>query len=169
MVNKTFAVEGLYSGKLILFFNPSIPGPDSTYWRFKLLPPEKLETRSNWVPLEEFEMMGERDVFDAFDLRLIENRKFSFAWLTNQEGGAMVTRPKLINVTVTSEPEDLLRSNSQTFRLYEEDYWQVVELNVDPVFINRIAEDEVETVIVSINFQTQFGDEKTMKFVGVVF
>jgi hypothetical protein len=169
MVNKTFAVEGLYSGKLILFFNPSIPGPDSTYWRFELLPPEKLETRSNWVPLEEFEMMSERDVIDAFDLRLVENRKFSFAWLTNQEGGAMITRPKLINIEVTCEPEGLLRNNSPAFRLYEEDYWQVIEINVDPAFINGIAVDEIEKVIVNIKFQSQFGDQKSLNFVGMVF
>lgn len=169
MVNKTFTIEGLYSGKLIRFFNPSIPGPDSTYWRFELLPPEKLEVRTNWIQLEEFEMMSERDVIDAFDLRLIENRKFSFAWLTNQEVGAMITRPKLINVIVTCEPENLLRSNSPTFRLYEEDYWQVIEINVDPAFINRIAEDEIEKVIVNIKFQTQFGDQKSMSFVGMVF
>ena len=169
MVNKTFAVEGLYSGKLIRFFNPSIPGPDSTYWRFELLPPEKLEIRSNWVPLEEFELMSERDVIDAFDLRLIENRKFSFAWLTNQGGGAMITRPKLINIEVTCEPEGLLRSNSQAFRLYEEDYWQVIEINVDPAFINRIAVDEIEKVIVNIKFQSQFGDQKSLSFVGMVF
>jgi hypothetical protein len=169
MVNKTFTIEGLYSGKLIRFFNPSIPGPDSTYWRFELLPPEKLEVRTNWIQLEEFEMMSERDVIDAFDLRLIENRKFLFTWLTNQGVGAMITRPKLINVTVTCEPENLLRSNSPTFRLYEEDYWQVIEINVDPAFINRIAEDEIEKVIVNIKFQTQFGDQKSMSFVGMVF
>ncbi len=169
MVNKTFTIEGLYSGKLIRFFNPSIPGPDSTYWRFELLPPEKLEVRTNWIQLEEFEMMSERDVIDAFDLRLIENRKFLFTWLTNQEVGAMITRPKLINVTVTCEPENLLRSNSPTFRLYEEDYWQVIEINVDPAFINRIAEDEIEKVVVNIKFQTQFGDQKSMSFVGMVF
>ena len=169
MVNKTFTIEGLYSGKLIRFFNPSIPGPDSTYWRFELLPPEKLEVRTNWIQLEEFEMMSERDVIDAFDLRLIENRKFLFTWLTNQEVGAMITRPKLINVTVTCEPENLLRSNSPTFRLYEEDFWQVIEINVDPAFINRIAEDEIEKVVVNIKFQTQFGDQKSMSFVGMVF
>ncbi len=63
--------------------------------------------------------MSERDVIDAFDLRLIENRKFSFAWLTNQEGGAMITRPKLTNVTVTSEPEwsiEKYRLNLQIIR-----------------------------------------------------
>ncbi len=169
MVNKTFTIEGLYSGKLIRFFNPSIPGPDSTYWRFELLPPEKLEIRTNWIPLEEFEMMSDRDVIDAFDLRPIENRKFSFAWLTNLEEGAMITRPKLINVTVTCEPEGLLRSNSPAFRLYEEDYWQAIEINVDPAFINRIAVDEIEKVIVNITFQTQFGDQKSMNFVGMVF
>ncbi len=169
MVNKTFTIEGLYSGKLIRFFNPSIPGPDSTYWRFELLPPEKLEIRTNWIPLEEFEMMSDRDVIDAFDLRPIENRKFSFAWLTNLREGAMITRPKLINVTVTCEPEGLLRSNSPAFRLYEEDYWQAIEINVDPAFINRIAVDEIEKVIVNITFQTQFGDQKSMNFVGMVF
>jgi len=169
MVNKTFTVEGLYSGKLIRFFNPSMPGPDSTYWRFKLLPPEKLEIRSNWVPLEEFELMSERDVIDAFDLRLVENRKFSFAWLTNQEGGAMITRPKLISIEVTSEPEGLLRNNSPAFRLYEEDYWQVIEINVEPAFINDIAVDEIEEVIVNIKFQTQFGEQVSMSFVGMVF
>ena len=169
MVNKIFTIEGLYSGKLIRFFNPSLPGPDSTYWRFELLPPEKLEIRTSWIQLEEFEMMSDRDVIDAFDLRLIENRKFSFAWLTNQEGGAMISRPGLKNVTVTSEPEGLLRSTASTFRLYEEDYWQVIEINVDPAFINRIADDEIEKVIVNINFQTQFGDQKSMSFVGMVF
>jgi len=169
MVNKTFTVEGLYSGDVIRFFNPSLPGPDSTYWRFELLPPEKLEIRSNWVSLEEFEMMSERDVIDAFDLRLIENRKFSLAWLTNQVGGAMITRPKLINIEVTCEPEGLLRNNSPAFRLYEEDYWQVIEINVDPAFINRIAVDEIEKVVVNIKFQTQFGDQKSMSFVGIVF
>lgn len=169
MVNKTFTVEGLYSGKLIRFFNPSIPGPDSTYWRFELLPPEKLEIRTNWIQLEVFELMSERDVIDAFDLRLIENRKFSFTWLTNQEGGAIITRPKLKNVTVASEPEDLLRSTASTFRIYEEDYWQVIEINVDPAFINRIAADEIEEVIVNIKFETQFGEQESMSFVGLVF
>jgi len=169
MKNKTFTIEGLYSGKLIRFFNPSIPGPDSTCWRFELLPPEKLEVRTNWIQLEEFEMMSERDVIDAFDLRLIENRMFSFAWLTNQEGGAMITRPELKNVTVTSEPEGLLKSTASTFRLYEEDYWQVIEINVDPAFINRIAVDEIEEVIVNIKFQTQFGEQESMSFVGIVF
>ncbi|MBT8386717.1 MAG: hypothetical protein KJO12_04845 [Ignavibacteria bacterium] len=169
MVNKSFTVEGLYSGKLILFFNPAIPGPDSTYWRFELLPPEKFEVRSNWVQLEEFEMMSGRDVIDALDLRLVENRKFSFAWLTNQVEGAMITRPKLINMEVTCEPEGLLRNNSPAFRLYEEDYWQVIEINVDPVFINSIAVDAIEKVIVNIKFQTQFGDQKSLSFVGMVF
>jgi len=113
--------------------------------------------------------MSERDVIDAFDLRLIENRKFSLAWLTNQVGGAMITRPKLINIEVTCEPEGLLRNNSPAFRLYEEDYWQVIEINVDPAFINRIAVDEIEKVVVNIKFQTQFGDQKSMSFVGIVF
>ncbi len=62
-----------------------------------------------------------------------------------------------------------MRSTASTFRLYEEDYWQVIELNVDPAFINSIAADEIEEVIVNITFQTQFGDQKSMSFVGIVF
>ena len=169
MVNKIFRVEGLYSGQLIRFFNPSIPGPDSTYWQFKLLPPEKLEIKTNWIPLDKFELMGERDVIDAIDLRIAENRKFSFAWLTNTDEGAMITRPDLINITVVSEPDDLIRSNSPPFRSYEEDYWQVIEINVNPAFVNSIAENEIKQVRINLKFQTQFGDQKSMDFVGIVF
>jgi len=45
----------------------------------------------------------------------------------------------------------------------------VIEINVDPAFINRIAVDEIEKVVVNIKFQTQFGDQKSMSFVGIVF
>jgi hypothetical protein len=169
MINHTFNVKGLYSGQLIKFFNPSIPGPDSTYWRFKLLPPEKLEIKTNWISKDKFDLLGDKDVIDAIDLRLIENRKFSFAWLTNQGDGAMITRPKLIDITVSSEPNDLLRSDSQTFTTYEEDYWQVIELNVNPAFINRIANDEIKKVTITLKFQTMFGEQKSLAFVGVVF
>ncbi len=169
LVNHTFSIEGLYSGQLIRFFNPSIPGPDSTYWRFKLLPPEKLETKTNWLPLDKFELLGDKDVIDAIDLRLVENRKFSFAWLTNQGDGAMITRPKLLDVSVSSEPNDLLRSDSETFSSYEEDYWQVIELNVNPAFLNRIANNEIKKVTIHLKFKTMFGDQRSLDFVGVVF
>jgi hypothetical protein len=169
MVNKIFTVEGLYSGKLIKFFNPSIPGPDSTYWKFRLLPPEKLDIKTNWIPLEKFELMSDKDVIDAIDLRLPENRKFSFAWITNLKDGALITRPDLTSITVSSEPGDLLRSNSPPFRSYEEDYWHVIDINVNPAFVNSIAENKIEQVKVSIKFQTKFGEEKSLDFVGIVF
>ena len=169
MVNKTFTVEGLYSGRMIKFFNPSIPGSDSTYWKFKLLPPEKLEIKTNWMPLEKFELMSEKDIIDAIDLRLDENRKFSFAWLTNLEDGAMITRPDLLDIIVSSEPNDLLRSNSLPFRSYEEDYWQVIEINVNPAFINSIPDNEIRQVRINLKFQTKFGDQRSMDFVGIVF
>ena len=169
MVYHTFRIEGLYSGQLIRFFNPSIPGPDSTYWRFKLLQPEKLDIKTNWMPLDKFELMGEKDVIDAIDLRLVENRKFSFAWLTNQGDGALITRPKFTDIVVSCEPGDLLRSDTQSFTSYEEDYWQVIELNVNPAFINRIANDEIKKVTINLKFQTRFGDQRSLDFVGVVF
>ena len=169
MVNHTFNIEGLYSGQLIRYFNPSIPGPDSTYWRFKLLPPEKLEIKTNWIEKDKFELMGKRDVIDAIDLRLEENRKFSFAWLTNQNDGAFITRPKLAKITVSCEPNDLLRSEPQPFTMYDEDYWQVIEINVNPAFLNRIAKDEIKKVSLHIEFQTMFGDNRSFDFVGIVF
>ncbi len=169
MVNHTFNIEGLYSGQLIRYFNPSIPGPDSTYWRFKLLPPEKLEIRTNWIEKDKYELMGKRDVIDALDMRLEENRKFSFAWLTNQNEGALITRPRLTSVTVSSEPNDLLRSEPQPFSTYSEDYWQVIEINVNPAFINRIEKNEVKKVTLHFEFQTMFGEKRSLDFVGVVF
>ena len=169
MVNHTFNIEGLYSGQLIRYFNPSIPGPDSTYWRFKLLPPEKLEIKTNWIEKDKFELMGKRDVIDAVDLRLEENRKFSFAWLTNQNDGAFITRPKLAKITVSCEPNDLLRSEPQPFTMYDEDYWQVIEINVNPAFLNRIAKDEIKKVSLHIEFQTMFGENRSFDFVGIVF
>ncbi len=169
MINHTFNIEGLYSGQLIRYFNPSIPGPDSTYWRFKLLPPEKLEIKTNWIEKDKYELMGKRDVIDALDMRLEENRKFSFAWLTNQNEGALITRPKLTNITVSSEPNDLLRSEPQPFSTYSKDYWQVIEINVNPAFINRIEKNEVKKVTLHFEFQTMFGEKRILDFVGVVF
>ena len=113
--------------------------------------------------------MSDKDVIDAIDLRLPENRKFSFAWITNLKDGALITRPDLTSITVSSEPGDLLRSNSPPFRSYEEDYWHVIDINVNPAFVNSIAENKIEQVKVSIKFQTKFGEEKSLDFVGIVF
>ena len=133
------------------------------------MPPEKLEIRTNWIEKDKYELMGKRDVIDALDMRLEENRKFSFAWLTNQNEGALITRPRLTNIVVSSEPNDLLRSEPQPFSTYSEDYWQVIEINVNPAFINRIEKNEVKKVTLHFEFQTMFGEKRSLDFVGVVF
>ncbi len=40
---------------------------------------------------------------------------------------------------------------------------------INQAFINRIAVDEIEEVIVNIKFQTRFGEQESMSFVGIVF
>jgi hypothetical protein len=169
MVNRSFRIEGYYGGRIIQFFNPSLPGPDSTVWNFKLLPPKKFETFTNWLSEEEFNSLSENDIIDAMDLRLNENRKFKFMYFSPIENGAIVTFPEMKNLSVTVSPPDFLVGSSNKFRAYNEGIWKIIELNVNSRFLSSIPDNATRKIILQIKYTTQFGELKDLTYVGYVF
>ncbi|GAB4297819.1 MAG: hypothetical protein Kow0098_22500 [Ignavibacteriaceae bacterium] len=169
LVNKRFSVVGYYSGKLIHFFNPQIPGPDSTIWEFQLLPPAELKTETRWMTSDEFGMLGEYDLIDALDMHKINNRIFSFTYLTAFNNTGLVTLPELKNIEIYSEPSEFLMSSSENYLIRKINLERQIELKINPVFINSIAEDETRRIDLFIKFETQFGEKKEFHFIGFVF
>jgi len=169
MVNRSFRIEGYYGGRIIQFFNPSLPGADSTIWNFKLLPPKSFEFLSNWLSVEEFNSLSENDVIDALDMQVIENRKLKFMYYSPIENGAIVTQPELRNLTVTASPPEFLAGSSNKYRAYDDGIWKVIELNVNSRFLSSIPENATTKITLHINYTTQFGDQKNITYVGYVF
>ena len=168
MVNRTFRIEGFYGGKIVNFFNPAIPGVDSTVWNFKLLPPQKFESSSAWLLEEDFNSLAKSDVIDAIDMSESSNKKFKFMYYSRVDLGAIVAIPDLKNLSVTSSPPDFLSSTNK-FRAYEDGIWKVIELNVNSRFISNISENATQKITLHIKFTTQFGDQKDLTYVGFVF
>lgn len=169
MVNRSFRIEGYYGGRIIQFFNPSLPGPDSTVWNFKLLSPQKFDFLTNWLSKEEFNNLSENDVIDALDMHEVENRKFKFMYYSNLENGAIVTQPELRNLTVTASPPDFLSGSSNKYRAYDDGIWKVIELNVNSRFLSNISDNATTKVEIHITYTTQFGDYKDITYIGYVF
>ena len=169
MVNRSFRIEGYYGGHIIQFFNPSLPGADSTIWNFKLLPPKSFEFLTNWLSEEEFNNLSENDVIDAMDMQAIENRKFKFMYYSPIENGAIVTQPELKNLTVTASPPEFLASSSNKYRAYDDGIWKVIELNVNSRFLSDISDNATTKITLHIKYTTQFGDQKDITYVGYVF
>jgi hypothetical protein len=169
MVNRSFRIEGYYGGRIIQFFNPSLPGADSTIWNFKLLPPQSFEFVTNWLSGEEFNNLSEKDVIDAIDMHVIENRKFKFMYYSPIEDGAMVTQPELRNLTVTASPPEFLAGSSNKYRSYNDGIWKVIELNVNSKFLSSISDNATKKITLHITYTTQFGDQKDITYVGFVF
>jgi hypothetical protein len=169
MVNRSFRIEGYYGGRIIQFFNPSLPGADSTIWNFKLLPPQSFEFLTNWLSEEEFNNLSENDVIDAIDMQMTENRKFKFLYYSPIENGAMVTQPELRNLTVTASPPEFLVGSSNQYRAYNDGIWKVIELNVNSRFLSGISENATTKITLHIQYTTQFGDRKDITYVGYVF
>lgn len=168
MVNRTFRIEGYYGGKIANFFNPAIPGVDSTVWNFTLLPPQNFDISSKWMQEEYYNNLAESDVVDAIDMSVQENRKIKFMYYSPIEMGAIVTSPELKNITVTSTPPDFL-STSNKFRAYDDGIWKVIELNVNSRFLSNISYNATKKITLKVRFTTQFGDRKNLTFIGFVF
>jgi len=169
LVNKTFRIEGYYGGNIATFFNPAIPGTDSTIWQFQLLPPQNFEVSMAWLTEDEFNLLGKNDFVDALDMSLLKNRKIKFTYYTHDGDGAIVTIPEFRNLLVTATPPDFLIGSSNNYRIYDDDLGKVIELNVDPAFLKKISENTTKKVTLSIRFTTQFGDNKNFTFIGFVF
>lgn len=169
MVNRSFRVEGYYGGSIIQFFNPSLPGADSTVWNFKLLPPKSFESLTNWLDEEGFNNLSKNDVIDALDMQMIENRKFKFMYYSPIENGAIVTLPELRNLTVTASPPEFLVGSSNKYRAYDDGIWKVIELNVNSKYLSSISDNATRKITLHIKFTTQFGDKKDITYVGYVF
>jgi hypothetical protein len=169
MVNRSFRIEGYYGGRIVSFFNPELPGIDSTIWNFKLLPPKRFESSTSWLTEEEFNNLAKDDIIDAIDMGLTENRKFSFMYYAPTDNGAIVSLPELRNLTVTSSPPDFLASSSNKYRSYTDGIWQVIELNVNSRFLSNISDNATKKIIIQISFTTQFGEQKDLTYVGFVF
>jgi len=169
MVNRSFRIEGYYGGRIIQFFNPSLPGVDSTIWNIKLLPPKKFEFQTNWLSEEEFNNLSKNDIIDAIDMHVIENRKFKFMYYSPIENGAIVTLPELKNLTVSASPPEFLAGSSNKYRAYDDGIWKVIELNVNSRFLSDILDNATTKITLHIKFTTQFGDQKDLTYVGYVF
>jgi hypothetical protein len=169
MVNRSFRIEGYYGGRIIQFYNPSIPGADSTIWNFKLLPPKSFEDQISWLSEEEFNSLSENDVIDAIDMHVIENRKLKFMYYSPIESGAIVTQPELRKLTVTASPPEFLVGSSNKYRAYNDGIWKVIELNVNSRFLSSISDNTTTKITLHIKFTTQFGDQKNLTYVGYVF
>ncbi|GBD88047.1 hypothetical protein BMS3Abin03_01981 [bacterium BMS3Abin03] len=168
MVNKSFRVEGFYGGRIINFFNPSIPGTDSTVWDFKLLPPEKFEVVTNWFTEGEFNNLGKDDIIDALDMRDTKNRQFKFMYFSASDKGAIISKPEFNDLLITSIPPDFLL-NSNDYTTYDKDIWKVIEINVNTKFLNNISDKGTKKIVLTIRFTTQFGERKSLTYVGYVF
>jgi len=169
LVNKSFKIEGYYGGKVATYFNPSIPGTDSTVWHFRLLPPQNFEINTTWLSEEDFNRLGKNDFVDALDMSLLKNRKIEFTYYTHIDEGAIVTIPEFKNLLVTATPPDFLIGSSNNYRIYDDDLGKVIELNVDPAFLKKISENSTRKVTLNIRFTTQFGENKNLTFIGFVF
>ncbi len=169
LVNKSFRIEGYYGGNIVKYFNPSLPGTDSTVWNFKLLPPEEFAAASNWMTQEEFNNLGEDDVIDALDLNLDKNMKFRFMYYTLTPDGAIITKPAFYNLTIASSPEEFLTKSKSNVKIYDEGIWKVIEPVVNKKFLGSIKENHTKKVTLTIKFKTQFGEQKEFTFVGYVF
>lgn len=169
LVNQNFKIEGYYGGKIATYFNPSLPGTDSTVWHFRLLPPQNFDINSTWLKEEDFNRLGKNDFVDALDMSLIKNRKLKFTYYTHKDDGAIVTIPEFKNLLVTATPPDFLLGSSNSYRIYDEDLSKVIELNVDPAFLKKISENSTKKVTLNIRFTTQFGENKNLTFIGFVF
>ena len=169
LVNKTFRVEGYYGGQIITYFNPALPGTDSTVWNFRLLPPSNFKVSSSWLTDVDFNRLGKNDIVDALDMSQSKNRQLRFVYYTNEEGSAIVTIPEFKNLIVTSDPPDFLMGSSNNYRIYNEDLGKVIELNVNPAFLKKISENSTRKVTINIRFTTQFGENKNLTYIGFVF
>jgi len=162
-------VEGYYGGQIITYFNPALPGTDSTVWNFRLLPPSNFKVSSSWLTDVDFNRLGKNDIVDALDMSQSKNRQLRFVYYTNEEGSAIVTIPEFKNLIVTSDPPDFLMGSSNNYRIYNEDLGKVIELNVNPAFLKKISENSTRKVTINIRFTTQFGENKNLTYIGFVF
>jgi hypothetical protein len=168
-VDKSFLVEGYYSGKILKYYNPQKSIIDSTSWSFKLLKPEKFEAKTKWMSQSDFNNLRSTDVVDALDMNENDSRQFKFAYYTPGDKSDLVIAPELKDVRLSCEPADFVTIISQSYKVYKEGLWQVLEITPNSVFLSNIKKDQVKKVSIEISFTTQFNEQKKLKFAAYVF
>lgn len=168
-VGKSFVIEGYYSGRILKFFNPQISAIDSTVWGFKLVKPDNFQEKTLWTPENEFQNLDNNDVVDALDMNQGNSRQFRFNYYTKLKNKDLVILPEMKDLVVKSVPSDFLSRISQNYKIYPDGLYQVLEIIPNQTFLESIPGDEVRKVSIEIDFTTQFGDSKRLKYEAFVF
>lgn len=161
--NTQVVVRGFYEGKPFRYRNPPTNRIDSTVWRFIVSPP-KLEILTPWARSDKFD--PEEHMFDM-------RRRFDFGptqirfVLTKQTGTSWLQVPlvpqrleiftKVLDGAGTGHLVGGLLQSNRPYVALPSNFWYIVELQPDSLFLASIPRDRYVKVELTITGIDQFG------------
>ncbi|KAB2909252.1 MAG: hypothetical protein LC102_00650 [Ignavibacteriales bacterium] len=156
-VGKVFKVEGYYNNDKMTYIDPTSNSTQSASWEFTVQKPG-LGDFCGWAVLSDKEAENEVPWYISVDNQAA--RQFLFGYFGNTENGFVFAAPKFNQLRVTSEPDNFVQSVSQAKR----GLFPVVEIVVNPAFLDAMDFGEDQEIRLTIQFTTQFGEKVVKKY-----
>lgn len=156
-VGKSIKVQGFYNDKLMTYNDPVTGKPQVASWDIMIQKPG-LGDFSGWATLSEKEAENAAPWYISVDNQA--SRQFLFGYFGNTANGFVFAAPKFNQLRVTAEPDNFIQSVSQT----KKGLFPVVEIVVNPAFLDAMAIGSDQDIKLTIQFTTQFGEKVVKKY-----
>ncbi len=156
-VGKIIKVEGFYNNSRMSYTDPVSGNPVTASWDITIQKPG-LGDFSGWATLSDKEAENEAPWYISVENQAA--RQFLFGYFGNTANGFVFAAPKFNQLRVTSEPDNFIQSVSQA----KKGLFPVVEIVVNPAFLDAMAIGSDEAIRLTIQFTTQFGEKVIKKY-----
>ena len=146
-VGKVIKIEGFYNNELMSYTDPGTGNPVKASWDIAIQKPG-LGDFSGWATLSEKDSENQA------------SRQFLFGYFGMTPSGFVFAAPKFNQLRVTSEPDNFIQSVSQS----KKGQFPVVEIAVNPAFLESMDIGTDQDVRLTIQFTTQFGEKVIKKY-----
>lgn len=156
-VGKVIKIEGFYNNELMSYTDPGTGNPVKASWDIAIQKPG-LGDFSGWATLSEKD--SENDAVWYISVENQASRQFLFGYFGMTPSGFVFAAPKFNQLRVTSEPDNFIQSVSQS----KKGQFPVVEIAVNPAFLESMDIGTDQDVRLTIQFTTQFGEKVIKKY-----
>lgn len=154
-VGKKIKVRGMYEGNEFTYIDPTSKKVENSTWEFSLEKPS-LEEFNQWQKKEDDQWLI--SVYNA------TSKAFMFVYIGYTPNGFAVTCPEVNGLRVTSDPENFVTSASSR----KNGSFRVVDIAVNPDFLDQMKTGDEQKIKVTISFRTQFGEPVKKDYYAVV-
>jgi hypothetical protein len=162
-----YIVEGLYDGRLFRYRDVAADSIELSRWRVSVAIPLSPASVTLWTAAPK-----PSDKLNLLDMAPQEgwltSRQFRFIFETPIGASSVYVRPRTSRQIVRSVPEDFLVAGNPAVWTNLGD-WRIVTLNVNPLYLRDKSSRRPGTVLVTIEFLDQWGQQFRQTYSARVF